>query len=104
MVSENFAGKVEEACYCSWVFVDCFDKDINLIEMVTSCKKFPAAAAADEKSPDVSRPDAMCVQRCVPNQHPRSSVSHVRSPEPVVSLLKKLKGFQSRFRSGTLKN
>ena len=72
VVSESFAGKVEEACSCSWVFVDCFDKDINLIQMVTSYKKFPAAAAADEKSPDVSPPDAMCVQRCVPNQHSRN--------------------------------
>ena len=47
-VLESFAGTTVEPGYSPWVYVDCFDKDEVLIELVTSYKEIRAAAATDE--------------------------------------------------------
>ena len=49
-------------------------------------------------------PDGMCIQTAVPAQPTRVNVSKVRLPEPVASLMRKMRGTRNHCGAGTSKD
>ena len=73
-VLESFTGLAVEPGSSLSIYVDCFDKDTVVKELVTSYEEIRSHAVADEESSDVCAPDAMCVHSSVPAQRPRIDV------------------------------